>query len=78
MSPIGNFDGISKLMWKSRGIWIRRSFSINNVDEVNQLIMKVSHDDSAEVMLNGEQLYSKSGPANDYETVQIGKNKLHS
>jgi hypothetical protein len=77
MSPIGNFDGMSKLMWKSRDIWIRRLFSINNVDDINQLILKVSHDDGAEVMLNGEQLYSKSGPANDYKTVQIDKNKLY-
>ena len=76
MSPIGNFEGMSKLMWKSHDIWIRRSFTVKNIDEINQLILKVTHDDGAEVTLNGEQLYSKVGPANNYRTVLVDKSKL--
>lgn len=75
-SPIGNFEGISKLMWKSHDIWIRRSFTLNNMAGINQLWLKVTHDDGAEVMLNGEQLYSQVGPANGYKMVQIDKSKL--
>ncbi|RYY05784.1 MAG: DUF5127 domain-containing protein, partial [Sphingobacteriaceae bacterium] len=76
MSPIGNFEGMSKLMWQSHDIWIRRSFTIKNMDEINQLILKVTHDDGAEVMLNGEQLYKKVGPPNDYKMVNLDKSKL--
>lgn len=74
--PIGDIEGLDKVIWKSRDIWIRRSFSISNIDDINKLILKISHDDDADVYLNGEEVFSKAGVTNDYGLIPIDKNKL--
>jgi len=74
--PIGNDENKDKLIWRSRDIWIRRSFPISHAAGIYKLLLKVSHDDDAEVWLNGERIYSKAGVANDYAMIPIA-NKLH-
>lgn len=74
-SPIGNFEGMSNLFWATRDIWIRREFSVNNIDGINELVLKLAHDDDAEIMLNGEKLYAKGGTS-AYRMLPVGKGKL--
>ncbi len=73
--PIGNDGSKDNVIWKTRDIWVRRVFQLSDAAGINELILKVSHDDDAEVYLNGERIYQKTGVANDYGLVPIA-NKL--
>ncbi|OKS86999.1 hypothetical protein RG47T_2457 [Mucilaginibacter polytrichastri] len=76
MSPIGNAEGQDKTIWSTKDIWLRRTFTVTNADEINKLVLKLSHDDDVEISLNGEPLYNKVGVTNDYGMIPIDKNKL--
>jgi len=76
MSPIGNTEGLDNIIWKSRDIWLRRTFTIDKIAAINNLLLKVSHDDDAEVYLNGELIFSKVGVTTDYGMPAIDKSKL--
>ena len=76
ISPIGNTEGLDNIIWKSRDIWFRRTFTIDKIAAINNLLLKVSHDDDAEVYLNGELIFSKVGVTSDYGMPAIDKSKL--
>lgn len=56
-APFSNGEGVAKTEWKSREIWLRKTFTLaqTNFDE---LFLKVRHDDDAEVFLNGTKIFS--------------------
>lgn len=56
--------------WKSRDIWVRRTFTLNNTD-FNKLYLKINHDDDCEVFLNGEKIYSYKGWLNKFKNFEI-------
>lgn len=74
-APICNFEGMAGAMWKTRDIWIRRSFTIHELDGKKQLFLKLKHDDGAEIFINGEQVYQRNGGTN-YRMIEISKDKL--
>lgn len=56
-APFTDEKAEAKTFWKSKDIWVRRAFVLNNTN-VNQLFLKLHHDDNVEVYLNGEQIYT--------------------
>lgn len=56
LAPFGNLEGISKTMWLSKDIWVRREFNLDNISP-NELAMKIKHDDDVKVYLNGDLIY---------------------
>jgi len=76
MGRVGDIEGLDKTIWKTRDIWIRRTFEIKSVMDINKLILKISHDDDAYVYLNGEEIFNKVGVTNDYGMISVDKNKL--
>ena len=56
-APFGNYKGVSKTMWTSLSIWVRRIIIIKDVN-LNKLYLKLRHDDDVEVYLNSEKVYS--------------------
>ena len=64
-APFGDDQTNVKTLWKSKDIWIRRVFEINDLD-LNNLFLKINHDDNVEVFLNGENIYSKNGWTNKF------------
>jgi hypothetical protein len=56
LAPYGDNSAVSKTVWLTPDIWMRRTFSLNHTNYVN-LFLKVKHDDNAEVYLNGEKIY---------------------
>jgi hypothetical protein len=76
LGRVGDIEGLDKTIWKSRDIWIRRAFTIKNAEDINQLVLKISHDDDAVVYLNGEEIFNKVGVTNDYGMIPINKDKL--
>ena len=43
--------------WKSREIWIRRSFDFQQAN-INELLLKIKYDDNVEIYLNGEKIFN--------------------
>jgi hypothetical protein len=43
-------------LWTSKDIWVRRSFVVNDIN-INELYLKLHHDDNVEVYLNGKEIY---------------------
>jgi len=43
--------------WKSREIWIRRSFDLQQTN-INELLLKIKYDDNVEIYLNGEKIFN--------------------
>ncbi|MEO8406463.1 MAG: DUF4965 domain-containing protein [Chitinophagaceae bacterium] len=78
MAPFGDHENISKTMWLSKDIWMRREFTITNL-ALNNLYLKLWHDDNVEVYLNGELVYQKEGWTSKFIYLPIKegiKNKL--
>jgi hypothetical protein len=68
IAPIGNIEGVSKTMWKSRDIWVRREFNLADLN-LNEPILKVQNDDDVEVYLNGDLVYTAGCCANTYKMI---------
>jgi hypothetical protein len=75
-SPVGNTKGQDKTIWDSKDIWIRREFDIKDIDKIGELLLKISHDDDAELYLNGEKVYNKKGVANAYSYIKLQNKDL--
>lgn len=50
-------------LWTTDDIWVRRTFEIDNLDEINleNLLLNLYHDDNVEVYINGELAYKTEG-----------------
>ena len=78
MAPFGNDKVVSKTKWLTKDIWVRRKITINQLD-LNNLFLKLQHDDDVEVFLNGEILYSAKGSTRKFIFIPIKdevKNKI--
>src|SRR6478752_1705998 len=43
--------------WKSKEIWIRRTFDLQQ-PTINELLLKIKYDDNVEIYLNGEKIFN--------------------
>ncbi|MBA4168757.1 MAG: DUF4965 domain-containing protein, partial [Chitinophagaceae bacterium] len=59
-APFSDNDAGKGTSWKTKDIWIRRTFNLNTLPS-EKLFLKIQHDDNAEVYLNGEQIYAHTG-----------------
>ncbi|MBO9204309.1 MULTISPECIES: glutaminase family protein [Niastella] len=75
-APIGDNEKIAKTTWRSNHIWVRRSFTITNLAAINELFLKLNHDDNVEVFLNGKKIYDKVGWTNSFQYHPIDKADL--
>jgi hypothetical protein len=83
-APFGDDETRAKTKWKSKDLWVRRTFDIHtkNLDKV---YLKLHHDDNVEVYINGKEVYRVKGwtgkfvylpIANAASVLQQGKNVL--
>ena len=78
-APFSDDKSEAKTIWKSKNIWMRRSFIINKIPS-GKLFLKLHHDDNVEVFLNGEKIYTCNcwnGKAEFFPIEDSVKNKLH-
>ena len=85
IGPFGNDKLISKTMWLSKDIWVRRTFDLDNITG-NKFFLKLQHDDDVVVFINGALVYSKKDwtgkfiyiPISDQikQQLKIGKNLI--
>jgi hypothetical protein len=60
----------AKTLWKSKDIWIRRTFLLSDLN-IDKLILKLQHDDNVEVYLNGKKIYDFTGWTSDFKLIPL-------
>ncbi len=60
MAPFGDNPSTAKTLWKSKDLWVRRSFTLSK-STFNKLYLKILHDDNVEAFLNGERIFETKG-----------------
>ncbi|TWU15694.1 Beta-galactosidase large subunit [Allorhodopirellula heiligendammensis] len=60
-------------VWKTNDIWLRKTISLDNVPAHPALLMH--YDEDTEVFINGELVVSKTGWADNYQTIPIEESK---
>ncbi len=75
-APIGDDEKNVKTLWKSGDIWVRRTFNLSAVADINELFLKLNHDDNVEVFLNGSKVYEKNGWTSSFQYFPISKKLL--
>lgn len=75
-APIGDNEKAVKTVWKSDDIWVRRTFNVANPKKINDLLLKLNHDDNIVVYLNGKEVYSKTGYTQSFTYLPINKADL--
>jgi len=72
-APFTDDKSQAKTLWKSKDIWMRRSFTLDNIN-VDKLVLKINHDDNVEVYLNGERVYGNIGWTSDFQLIPLREN----
>lgn len=75
-APIGDNAGTVKTLWKTKDIWLRRTFTIADPASINELLLKMNHDDNIEVYLNGRKVYQKEGWTTSFQYYPLQKKDL--
>lgn len=57
LAPFGDDKGVVKTFWKSNDLWVRRSFTLTD-NKMDDLYLKLNHDDNIIVYLNGVEIYN--------------------
>lgn len=73
-APFSDDISQAKTIWKTRDIFVRRTFTYTKSTPINKLILKLHHDDDAEVFLNGERINISTGANGDLLPVEIDDN----
>lgn len=74
-APLGDQDMVNT-RWETDQIWVRRTFQASDVAQINELFLKLSHDDDIEVFLNGMRVYEKTGWTSSFEYHPVDKGLL--
>lgn len=69
-APFSDDDSKAKTSWKSKNLWTRRTFDLNDKN-FSKLFLKLRHDDNIQVYLNGEKIYDVSGWKHQYKYIAI-------
>lgn len=64
-APFGNVRGVSKTLWLSNSIWVRREFTLEDLN-LKDPILKLQYDDVVKVYLNGDLIYTAGCCAGKY------------
>ncbi|MDE1191038.1 MAG: DUF4964 domain-containing protein [Arachidicoccus sp.] len=70
IAPFGDNQSESKTNWASKDLWVRRVFNINDLN-IDNLFLKINHDDNVEVFLNGEDIYHATGWTNKFVFLDL-------
>ncbi|HEX3386129.1 MAG TPA: DUF5127 domain-containing protein, partial [Mucilaginibacter sp.] len=69
-APFTDDKAQAKTLWKSKDIWVRRTFNLDNTS-FDKLMLKIQHDDNVEVYLNGVRIFGKTGWTSDFIMVPV-------
>lgn len=69
-APFSDDKTQAKTIWTSKNLWMRRVFSLADFN-IDQLILKLHHDDNVEVYLNGDKIYENIGWSGDFKLIPL-------
>ncbi|TKK70223.1 DUF4965 domain-containing protein [Ilyomonas limi] len=69
-APFGDNDSRAKTKWTSKDLWVRRTFTVQDANMQN-LYLKIQHDDNIEVYLNGKEIYEYKGWIHKYKYIPL-------
>jgi hypothetical protein len=69
-APFGDTRAKAGTPWTGKDIWIRRKFNLATIPS-GHLMLKIYHDDDAEITLNGGRLPRQRGANGDYELILL-------
>jgi hypothetical protein len=72
VAPFGDNASKAKTVWKSKDLWVRREFQVNNLN-LDNLFLKINHDDNVDVFLNGVNIYSKEGWTSKFVLIDLNE-----
>jgi len=75
-APFGDNAAVDKTIWKTKDIWVRRSFNAMNAG-TQKLFLKLQHDDDVEVYLNGALMYQTKGWTGKYIYLPLSNEIMH-
>ncbi len=64
-APLGDDNNLIKTLWKSDDLWARREFTLKD-NKLQDVYLKLSHDDNIVVYLNGKEILTKDGWVHKY------------
>lgn len=76
-APFGDNER-AKTRWTEGDLWIRRTFNLAEVN-INELYLRMQHDDNIQVYLNGEEIYKCNcwnGKVENYKMEDAVKSKM--
>jgi len=68
--PFGDQRAKTGTSWTGKDIWIRRKFNLAALPQ-GRLMLKLYHDDDAEVYINGQRVSRQRGSNGDYEMIPL-------
>lgn len=68
--PFSDNKPNSGTLWTSREVWVRRTFTLNELPK-GALMLRLFHDDDVEVYLNGKQIYKSGGSNGDLQIFEL-------
>ena len=69
-APFGMDRANVNTVWDSRNIWVRREFEVTDVN-IDNLFLKIDHDDDVEAFLNGKNIFSEKGATGKYRLIDL-------
>ncbi|WP_116127289.1 glutaminase domain-containing protein [Lewinella sp. IMCC34183] len=69
-SPPFADDTLAATAWTSDDLWYRRTFDLDSTN-LEDLLLKLRHDDNVTVWLNGEQIYTVNGWQHSYKYLPV-------
>jgi hypothetical protein len=72
-APFSDNINEAKTVWKSDDLWYRRTFDLNTTN-LNNLYLKLRHDDDVVVYLNGNKIYETEGWQHKFKYIPIDQN----
>jgi len=71
----GTPGAVVRTEWNTRNIWLRREFVVSSTIPSN-LMIRIHHDEDAEVYINGTRIFSTTGYTTDYTIFPLTENAL--
>jgi hypothetical protein len=69
-APFGDSRNGKDTRWTGKDIWLRRTFNLSELPQ-GKLILKIFHDDDAEVYVNGQRISRQRSANGDYEMINL-------
>ena len=69
-APFSEDPALAATPWTSDDLWVRRAFDLKSTD-LEDLLLKLRHDDNVTVYLNGEEIYRTNGWQHSYKYLPV-------